>query len=153
MTRLYLANAFGWDTDTTAKVAIAQLREEGIIRADKCPKAQLIKNESIRWQPNILKILGYIPVINFFAGILAIVSSESSHESAPNHNALWKCRGVAMIFGGSLLLIVDLIVHLFNLYIAHNYSNDHPDLIEAFNTSHGHTPAYWPGHPVYCKLQ
>jgi len=151
MTRLYLGNAFGWDTDTTAKVAIAQLREERIISVGKCPKAQLIKNESIRWQPNILKILGYIPVINIIAGIIAIANSENSREYNPNHTALWRGRGVAMIFGGPLLLVVDSIVHLYNLSIANGYSNDHANLIQAFNTAHAHTPAYWPGHPVYCQ--
>ena len=153
MTRLYLGNAFGWDTEATAKVAIAQLRAERMISVDKCPQAQLIKNESIRWHPNILKILGYIPVLNLIAGIVAIANAESSHEYGPNHTALWRGRGVAMILSGPLLLIVDLIVHLYHLRIVNRYNSDHPNLIEAFNTTHAHTPAAWAGHPVFCCLE
>lgn len=151
MTRLYLADAFGWDTDTTAKVAIAQLREERIIKVNNCPKAQLIKNESIRWQPNTIKILGYIPVINVIAGIVAICySGNPGHEFGPNHTAFWRARGVAMIFGGPLLFVVDLIAHLYHLSIANNYSNDHANLIQAFDTTHTHTRPLWEGYPVYC---
>ena len=152
VSRIYLGDAFGWDTESTAKTAIAQLREEKIISIDKCPKAQLIKNKSIRWLPNILKILGYIPVINVIAGIVAIANSEISHLGCgPNHAAKWRGRGVAMILGGPLLLVVDLIVHVSNLSIANKYSRDHADLIEAFNTTHEHTPALWPGFPVLCQ--
>lgn len=149
--RLYLGDAFGWDTNTTAQVAISQLREEKIINATKCPKAQLIKNESVRWLPNIIKILGYIPIINVIAGIVAIKNLDNSPEYHPNHTAKWRGRGVAMILAGPILLVVDLITHISNLRIAKKYMKEHPDLIESFNTKHEHTPAYWPKHPVYCK--
>jgi hypothetical protein len=152
MTRLYLSDAFGWDTETTAKVAIAELREITIYK-HRCPEEMLIKNRSYRWQPNILKILGYLPVINVIAGFVAIAGSKNFTASGPNHTALWKGRGVAMIFGGPLLLVVDLIVHLYNLSIANKYSKDNPQLIQAFNTGHQHTEAYWPGHPVFCKSE
>ncbi|HEV7738370.1 MAG TPA: DUF1016 N-terminal domain-containing protein, partial [Chlamydiales bacterium] len=39
--------------------------------------------------------------------------------------ALWRGRGVAMIFGGPFLLVIDSIVHLYNLSIANGYRNDH----------------------------
>lgn len=149
--RLYLADAFGWDTESKAKVAIAQLREEKIIDNQKCPKAQLIYNESVRGLPNLLKMIGYIPVINIFAGILAITQSpNNSAKYEPNHSARWKMRGVAMILTGPLLLIVDAIKFVYELKIANKYGKDHPKLMEAFNPSHKHTIAYWPGHPVDC---
>ena len=69
--RLYVGSAFGWDTEDLAKVAISQLREEKIIAVSVCPKVHLLKNESYRWMPNIVKILGYVPVINIVAGIAA----------------------------------------------------------------------------------
>lgn len=149
--RIYLADAFGWDTETTAKVAIAQLREKKVI-ALKCPKAQLLRNESFRWKPNLLKILGYIPIINVIAGIIAIMNSEKNEVFCPNHTEKWKRRGVAMIVGGPLLLIVDLIAHVYHLSIADKYKKDHPDLIKAFDTGadHYHTQAWYPGYPVYC---
>ncbi len=152
--KLYLGDAFGWDTENNAKVAIAQLRENNSIQTNKCPKAQLIKNESIRWQPNALKILGYIPVVNIIAGIVAIATSkDDSLELGPNRTARWTGRGVAMIIGGPLLFIVDLIKFICDHQIVKRYQKKHPLSIEAFNTSHGHTLAYWPGHPVYCKAK
>lgn len=149
--RLYLGDAFGWDTESTAKVAISQLRSENTIRTEECPCAQLIKNASFRWLPNGLKILGYIPIVNVFAGIVAFRNSEGFSGSGPNHMIRWKIRGAAMIVGGPLLLAVDLIKHLFNLRIVNNYNREHADLIQAFNTNHRHSPSFWPGHPIHCE--
>lgn len=157
MTKLYSINVFGWDTNTTAKVAIAQLKEERVFSEDKCPKALLIHNQSIRWQPNILKILGYIPVINVVVGIaiisekLANADSDNTSKYNPNYNGFWKARAVAMIFCGPLLLVVDLIVHLHHLRFAKRYSHDHANFIQAFNTTHNHSEAHWPGHPIFCE--
>lgn len=152
--KMYLGDAFGWDTENNAKVAIAQLRENNLIQTNKCPKAQLIKNESIRWQPNALKILGYIPVFNIIAGIVAIAAAKNDLLGlGPDHTARWRGRGVAMIIGGPLLFIVDLIKFIGDRDIVKRYQKAHPQLIEAFNTSHGHTTAYWPGYPISCKAE
>ena len=148
--RLYLGDAFGWEIEWTAKVAISQLREESIISTDKCPKAQLIKNESLRWQPNLLKVLGYLPIINVVAGAVAIYQAEEGREYRPHHKQMWMGRGVAMVFTGPLLVMVDLIKFLFDCRIAAKYHREKESLIHQFNTSHGHSPAYWPGHPISC---
>lgn len=146
----------GWDTESTAKVAIAQLREKNLIQTNKCPKAQLIRNESIRWMPNVLKILGYFLGLNIIVGIVVIVAAKDESKGdlpklGPDHTARWRGRGVAMIFGGPLLFIIDLIKFICNRSIVNRYQKAHPQLIEAFNTSHGHTLAYWPRHPVFCE--
>lgn len=153
MMRLYPGNAFGWDTEFIAKVAIVQSRE--IYRADqlKCPKSQLIKNESIRWLPNILKIFGYIPGLNLMAGVTACIGSRGSPRYSPNHTANWIGRGVAMIVTGPLLLIVDLIVHLYHLSVAKRYEYEHQMLMGIFNVRHRHAVhGRWPGHPVQCLI-
>ena len=151
--KLYLGDAFGWDTENNAKVAIAQLRENNSIKCgpNDCSEAQLIKNGSIRWLPNALKILGYIPVVNIIAGIVAIATSkDNSSVLGPNHTARWRGRGVAMIIGGPLLFIVDLIKFICDHQIVKRYQKDYSASIEAFNTSHEHTVPCWPGHPVKC---
>ncbi len=151
--KLYLGDAFGWETESTAKVAISELREEGKISSDsKCPKAQLIKNQSYRSQTNGLKVLGYIPIINIIAGIVAIVFSTdaSNNECRPNNQKFWIARGVAMILTGPLLAIVDLGKFIFDKIMTAKYNKNHKELIEQFDTDHKHTPAFWAGHPVDC---
>ncbi len=150
--QLYLGYAFGWDTESIAKVAICQLREKNLI-AQKCPKAQLIRNEYIRQLPNILKIFGYIPVINVIAGAVAIAHAFHSDKYSPNNAVEWRERGVAMIFCGPILLVVDLIVHLYHLKIANQYSETHTDLIEAFNVTHKHTKIHLPAQQVRCLIE
>lgn len=152
--QLYLGDAFGWDTESTAMVAISQLREKRIISVEKCPKAQLIKNGSLRWEPNLVKILGYIPGFNFLAGIAAMTQASSSGhtEFGPDHTAKWRGRGIAMLLTGPLLIIADLLVFLYNCTIVKKYQEAHPDLIAAFDTPHGHTGVPYPGHPVFCKI-
>ncbi len=149
---LYLADAFGWDVESTAKVAISRLREEKIISRDKCPKAQLIKNGSLRWQPNLLKFFGYIPVVNVLAGIAIIAQADSVDKEffRPDHRQFWIARGVAMIFTGPLLFLVDLVKVIYDYTVFLKFKEENKGLIEAFNTSHKHTPAYWPGHPIFC---
>jgi hypothetical protein len=148
---LYLGDAFGWDTENTAKVAITQLRTQNLIDVEKCPKAQLIKNRYLRWLPNVLKIFGYIPGINVVAGIVAIANSKKDSDAlGPNHTARWIGRGIVMIISGPLLLVIDLIKYLFDRNTANRYSKNNPDLMNAFNTSHGHNTPPYPGHPIRC---
>ena len=149
---LYLGDAFGWETNTIAKTAISQLRERNSISNSACAKAQLIKNKSHRSQTNGLKVLGYIPIINVIAGIVAIVFSESalSSGSRSHNNQFWIARGVAMILTGPLLAIVDLGKFIFDNKIAAKYNRTHHELINQFDTDHGHTTAFWAGHPVQC---
>jgi len=150
---LYVGDAFGWDSEALAKVAIVQLRAKGAISNSGCPKAQLLKNESMRWMPNVVKIAGYFPLINIAAGLMAIAYSKDSLDGyAPNHTACWKWRGVAMILTGPLLLIVDLIKYIYNLRIARQYMRDYPQSMLGFATNHNHTIAYWPGHPIRCLV-
>jgi hypothetical protein len=150
MNKIYLGNAFGWDTERTAKVAISQLRDEGIIHVGGCAKAQLIKNESFRWMSNVLKVLGYVPALHIVAGIVAIVNPEGSRGCSPNHNANWRWRGVAMIVGGPLLFIADLIQHLFDLRAVNQYNQAHPNAMQAFDVAHRHNKPPYAGHPVWC---
>ncbi|NGX38217.1 MAG: hypothetical protein K1000chlam2_01389 [Chlamydiae bacterium] len=146
---LYLGGAFGWETESRAKVAISQLRQGSKFFNENCPKAQLIKNGSIRWQANLVKILGYIPIINVLAGVVAITCAENGYE--PRNKQMWICRGVAMIFTGPLLLIVDLVKFIFDSTIVAKYNRENPERIEAFNTSHTHSHPFWPGHPIRCE--
>ena len=149
--RLYLGHAFGWDTEITAKVAISQLRDKQIISTHDCPKAQLIKNRSYRRIPNTLKLIGYFPGLHIVAGIVAIAHSwKNSHACDPNHQNMWIGRGIAMIIAGPGLLVVDAIKYLFDMHIANMYKKANPAAMQAFNTPHGHTTAYWPGHPIRC---
>jgi hypothetical protein len=149
--RIYLADVFGWDTEWTAKVAISQLRNDFFISSSKCPKAQLIKNGSIRWQPNLLKAVGYIPGLNIVAGIMAMALAENEHTLRPNdHKKWWMIRGIAMILTGPLLLIVDLIKFIFDVQIVLKYNKEHKDIIKKFDTLHTHTNPPWPMHPVSC---
>lgn len=150
--KLYLSAAFGWDSESIAKVAISQLRTESKIYCGTCPKAQLIKNGSFRWQPNMLKLVGYIPVINILAGVFALVAVRNEYGLSPNHASMWKVRGVAMILTGPLLVIVDAIKFIFDSVIAAKYHRENPDLIEKFNTTHGHSNPPWTGHPVDCFM-
>jgi hypothetical protein len=154
ISKLYLGDAFGWETESTAMVAISQLREESKIDRSKCPKAQLIKNGSVRWQPNVIKILGYIPAINVLAGAIALAFVATSHEDEsvlrPHHKTFWILRSVCMIFTGPLLFIVDLIKHIFDSKVVSKYNRDNREAIEKFNTSHEHSSPPWPLHPVDC---
>jgi hypothetical protein len=149
--RLYLSDAFGWETEWTAKVAISQLREEHIINTSACPKAQLIKNGSYRWMPNVLKILGYIPIINVVAGIIVFFVIEDQPYYRPSHKQLWELRGVAMIFTGPLLMAVDLIKFIYDCTVAAKYCQENERIIARFDTPHEHSPSYWPGHPIFCN--
>lgn len=152
MTQLYLGEAFGWQTDSTAKVALSQLQEKSKI-TKRCPKAQLIQAQSHLPLINAVKILGYIPVLNILAGGLAIYfASEGGNSERPHNREFWILRGVCMILFGPLLAIADLIKTICNETIAKKFCKENPELIAKFNTSHAHnTPGWWPaGQPVRC---
>ncbi len=55
-----------------------------------------------------------------------------------------------MIFTGPLLAVVDLAKFIFDCIIVAKYKKENSELMEKYNTSHEHTPAYGPGHPVFC---
>lgn len=148
--KLYLSDALGWDTPSRSVVALAQLREDNQIDRSKCPKAQLIKNCTYHWQPNMLKGAGYFPILNFFAGAIAIATAENKPELRPNNKEFWTLRGVAMILTGPLLFFVDLGKYLFDLPVVSAYHRAHPKLMEEFNPNHGHSTPPWTGHPVEC---
>lgn len=154
---LYLVDAFGWGSESTAKVAISRLRQENIISTKKCPKVQLIKSESIRWHSNILKILGYIPGINVIAGIIAMACAQNEEELRPHNKQFWIGRGVAMIFTGPFLAIADLAKFIFDCTITAKYNRENKRLIEEFNVLHEHKPKYSSGDSVgdsvYCCTQ
>jgi hypothetical protein len=57
MTQLYLGEAFGWQTDSTAKAALSQLQEKSKI-TKRCPEAQLVQAKSHLIKINGIKILG-----------------------------------------------------------------------------------------------
>ncbi|MBY0529027.1 MAG: hypothetical protein K2P51_02430 [Rhabdochlamydiaceae bacterium] len=148
--RLYLSDAFGWDTEARSKVALSQLREDVPSYRTTCPKAQLIKNCSYHWQPNTIKFLGYIPILNLFAGALAISSAENGREFRPNNKQFWVARGIAMIFTGPALLIADLLKYAYDRSVMAAYGKTHPNYMDQFNTSHRHSIAFWTGHPIEC---
>ncbi len=152
--KLYLGDAFGWENEQTATVAISQLREQKVIDCNNCPKAQLVKNGSHSGLTNSLKFLGYIPGINYIAGALAIgySSPHGSKSLGPNHQQRWVIRGITMIIFGPLLAIVDLIKFIADKNFAAQYYKDHPKLVGSFNVDHDHTLPYWPGHPISCKI-
>lgn len=153
LVNLYLGDAFGWENELTAKATISRLRQESTISAEKCPKAQLIKNGAIRRNTNILKILGYIPVINVAAGIVAIASAQNEAECRPHNKQFWVCRGVAMILTGPLLAVIDLAKFIFDCVIAYKYSKENKEQIEAFNTSHNHSSAFGALYRVNCHTE
>jgi len=163
-----LGSPFGFETEYTATVAIAQLRERNIIRVGNCPEAQLIKNRSYRWITNAVKFLGCIPGPHFIIASIAYLVlfgigapfSQFPHHDTPYHNIKWKCWVVATLFIGTLLkcplmLVVHLTATCARLRIADKYSKEHPDLMQAFNTDHRHTqPFYawfWPPRIILCS--
>ena len=148
--KLYLSDAFGWQTDPTSKVAIAQLRDESKISQDKCPEAQLIKNRSVRWQANYVKFVGYVPILNVVAACFAVRYSENGSAFRPHNRSWWIFRSVCMIVTGPLLFLVDLTKFLFDRAIAAKYNRQNPGKIEQFNTGHKHTIPPWSLHPVDC---
>lgn len=151
MTKLYLGEAFGWETESRSKMIISQLREENkIVLSSTCPKRQLVKNDMFRLQSNSAKLLGYIPVINIIMGLMAIYYSSKDSTSGPNHRAMWIFRGIATILTGPLLIVADLAKTIFDQRIVAKYHREHPQLIQQFNVPHKHSPSYWPGHPVRC---
>ncbi len=153
LSKIYLGDAFGWDTEAKSKVAISTLREENKIETNKCPKAQLIKNEWFRGFSNAPKVLGYLPVLNVIVGISEIIFGLSAGEeetTRPNNGLFWIARGVVTILTGPLLAVVDLAKTLYDWTIVEKYNTENQGLIDAFNTSHGHSKSYWPGHPVSC---
>lgn len=150
--QLYLGEAFGWQTDYTAKVAISQLQQQSKITI-RCPKAQLMQAQSHLILVNGVKILGYIPVLNILAGGLAIHFASSGSSERPNNREFWILRGVCMIFLGPLLAIVDAIKTIHDAIIAKKYRKENPELMAKFNTAHGHNVPGWPGHPVGCGLR
>lgn len=144
---LFLGPAFGWETEGRNKVAISQLRERDPFYSHRCPKAQLIKNKSYQSMNNTTKILGYIPVINVIVGIIILTQIKNLD---PKYQDTWRARGIAVIFAGPLLFVVDMIKFISDVKIVAKYEQQFPDLIKEFNTTHDHTPSYWPGHPVDC---
>lgn len=152
MTNLYLGEAFGWQTETIAKVAIAQLGEKNII-AKRCRQAQLLQAESFDPLNFGIKIFGYIP-FNILAGGLAIhhvITNNPEDSSQPYHNAFWILRGVSMIVAGPLLIAVDLIKTIYDEINAAKYIKANPKLMAQFNTPHTHNNPGWPGHPIWCN--
>ena len=55
-----------------------------------------------------------------------------------------------MIFLGPLLLIVDLIAHVYHLHIAHKYRSNPAHVMPDFHPPHDHTQAFWALHPIQC---
>lgn len=154
--RLFVGDAWGWETESRSQVAIHQLRTAGTIQNDKCAKAQLIKNDRLRSLGNTCKVLGYIPVINVVAGIFAINEgySQVSKELGPNHSKDWKIRGVTIILAGPLLIIVDLIIFIVDQVMMRKVLKENPTLPDQFNVNHEHQEmGFWPGVPVECLVQ
>ncbi len=153
MTSLYLGDAFGWQSENTAKVAISQLGEKNIIH-QRCRKAQLFQAQSHNPVNLGIKILGYIPVLNILAGSLAIysgITNNSGRSERSHNNNFWILRGVSMILLGPLLIAVDLIKTIHDEIIAAKYIKANPELIaQQFNIPHRHNSPAWPGHPVSC---
>lgn len=150
--KLYLSDWLGWDTASRSKVAISQLREGSIISKTKCPKVQLLKNRTYRFEANVVKFLGYLPVVHIIVGIGVILVPQHSDPNylRPNHNKLWKLRGIAIMSLGPLLFIADLAKFIFDCIIVSKYNRAHKTLIGQFDPPHGHTPEYYPGHPIRC---
>jgi hypothetical protein len=153
MTSLYLGEAFGWQFENTAKVAISQLGEKNII-TKRCRKAQLLQAQSHNPVHLGVKILGYIPVLNILAGSLAIyygITNNSGSSERHHNNKFWILRGVSMILVGPLLIAVDLIKTIHDEIVAAKYIKANSELIaQQFNTPHRHNNPAWPGHPVWC---
>ena len=153
MTNLYLGDAFGWQSENTAKVAISQLGENHIIR-NRCRKSQLLKAQSFNPLNHGIKIFGYIPVLNILAGGFAIhfgIKSNPGASERPHNNAFWILRGISMILLGPLLIAVDLIKTIYDEIIAAKYIKANPKLIvKHFNVLHKHNNPAWPAHPAWC---
>lgn len=153
---LYLNNAFGWEAEPLAKVAITQLRVALKISDTECPGKQLAKNSAGRIWTNMAKFAGYIPVINVIVGTVIVGfalnanSVFAGNEYRPNNRAWWMRRGIATICTGPLLIIVDLIKFLYDLSVAAEYKTANEALIDRFNTGHEHSRPPYPGHPVRC---
>lgn len=152
MSNLYLGDAFGWQSENIAKVAISQLGDKNVI-SDRCRKAQLIHAQSFNIENLGIKILGYIPFLNIIAGSVTIYLgiNERGNSLRPHHNKFWFLRGVSMIVLGPLLIVVDLIKTIHDQIIARKYINANPELIDKFNVLHTHNEPGWPGHPVDCN--
>jgi hypothetical protein len=147
---LYLGDAFGWDTEYTAKVAILELKSKQLISVNRCVKAQLLVNQPIRWKANAVKILGYIPIVNVILGAAVIIYPPDNNKGCRPHNKqAWIQRGIAMIVTGPLLAIVDLVKYIFDCKIVKQYLADHVNVMQQFNTLHKHTPVR-PGSPIHC---
>ncbi len=153
---LYLRDAFGWHSEYTAKVAFAQLAEIGdeFIDSRDCPQKQFIEEGSSHhglW--NSIKILGYVPGMNVITGIF-ILKYCGNRDPAPSRShdkQLWMLRGVAMIFTGPLLIVIDLIKFIYDCRIASKYRQEYPERVGQFDPTHPHTTPFWPGHPVECE--
>lgn len=135
--RLYLGDAFGWETKSITKVGISQLREKNII-GNKCAKAELKNHQT----GNLIKVLGYIPVLNIIIGSLAIHGARKIQNTNQKYNPHTKeltiVRGVSMILFGPLLVPVDAIKTIYDRIVAAVYAKKHPELMEQFNCPHKH---------------
>lgn len=147
---LSFGDAFGWETESRAKVGILQDRENNPTRyLNRCLEAKLIINGSYRPLYNLPKIVGYLPGVNILVGFFLIRDAEKFPTSSANRNN-WKVRGVATILTGPLLIIVDLAKYIYDMTIAVKYEREHPGALGAFDTPHEHSLSHWPGHPVDC---
>jgi len=170
MLSLQFSSPFGWDTEAKAKVLIAQARDQELIRSETvdyihneegdyvlykavlCPGKQLQKNATYRTVTNLTKVAGYIPVMNVVLGIgILYLLFKSDDEETICDRSGWKARSVCMILFGPLLVTADVVKTLYDSFLIRRFAQKHPEKIEQFNTAHGHTPSYWPGHPVFCK--
>lgn len=136
--RLYLSDAFGWETKSIDKVGISQLREKKLM-VRGCAKAQLKNQPSVIG--NLIKVAGYIPVLNIITGVFVIYASSTSKNHdlrRPHHKEFWIARGVAMILCGPLLIPVDGIKTIYDRIIAAVYAKKHPALMAEFNCPHKH---------------
>lgn len=133
--RLYLGEAFGWESKSTTKVAVSQLREKKTLSNEECAKSQAYNNRT----NNLVKTLGYIPLLNIVMGALAIHHAGNSNLNRPHHKELTIIRGVSMILFGPLLIPVDAIKTICDKIIAAKYAKKHPELMAEFNCPHKHT--------------
>ncbi len=146
---LYLRDAFGWHSEYTDKVAFAQLTDKNssCITPGVCLQRQFEERSSYNRLGNSVKILGYVPVINVIIGILILTVSKFNNldPNRPNNKQLWMVRGVAMIFTGPLLIVIDLIKFLYDCRIASKYRQEYPHNIRQFDHTHEHTYPLLPG--------
>jgi hypothetical protein len=150
--KLNLGDAFGWETEERAKMAILQMQEFDGKYSKECPQALLVKNEPYRDQNNGCKGYAYIPLVNIALGLCMIYygATEDFHWGPKTElRAKWIIRGVATTLTGPLMILVDLVKFLFDLVVTKIYAHKNPEQMEKFNCHFDHGRSWWPGHPIY----